>query len=350
MLATKCYLLRVTWFDKTMQKVNVINRCNSFSIAFAIAFTICAFCSSEEIDVNLANHDVSKPGNLITIGDIADVSNKSSRIARKIASLDLAEFGFDNDEVEVSIDQVRMRIIVAGIDSSKFRLRGVDALVVRRTVPTEARPLIEAKVLDEMKTQFSVDKNDIGLALLPAKNQKLLTQLASHLDQSTVIFPTELPAGNAIFKFLFHGDDGKPQSLDLPFQISIQHNLVVATRSIRRGAFITKDAIKQVRRPLQTAEFVSLRPEECVGMIATKDIGAHSIILATHVASNREKIRLNRNDRVDIVSRRFGSQFRIPNAKVLSSAAEGEAVSVANPDTNKVVRAVVIDNSTVELK
>jgi hypothetical protein len=70
---------------------------------------------------------------LIALDQIAKLSRGSDSVRKRLAKLDIAEFKLGTDHMVVLGDQVRFRLLLAGLDASAFRLQGA-----RRTIVLES--------------------------------------------------------------------------------------------------------------------------------------------------------------------------------------------------------------------
>ncbi len=89
---------------------------------------------------------------LVSIGQVSRLSGGSESLRRRVAKLDIAEFKLDEVHVTVAAEQVRFRLLLAGIDPASFRLEGAkrtivlesdDALSLRKVLGSAERALME---------------------------------------------------------------------------------------------------------------------------------------------------------------------------------------------------------------
>lgn len=80
---------------------------------------------------------------LVTIGRVAEIKGGSASLRYKIAKLDLADFKLGESRRSISAEQIRFRMLVAGIDESRFRLAGARTV----TLTENAEPIAPRQFL-----------------------------------------------------------------------------------------------------------------------------------------------------------------------------------------------------------
>src|SRR5438067_5152365 len=72
-------------------------------------------------------------GPVVRIGNLAQLAGGDVKVREALARLDLAEFQGARDRVVLSRDEVKFRLLVAGVDARSFRLVGAPQCQVRKT-------------------------------------------------------------------------------------------------------------------------------------------------------------------------------------------------------------------------
>ena len=89
---------------------------------------------------------------LVSLGQMSRISGGTEALRKRIAKLDIAEFKLDAAHVVVSSEQVRFRLLLAGIEANRFRLEGAkrtiivesdDALTLRKVLASAEQALRE---------------------------------------------------------------------------------------------------------------------------------------------------------------------------------------------------------------
>jgi flagellar basal body P-ring formation protein FlgA len=82
---------------------------------------------------------------VVYLDQIARLEGGSAGLRQKLARLDVAEFKFGVEQLPISADQVRFRLLLAGVQANQFRLTGATRVVVIESDdPISARKILGA--------------------------------------------------------------------------------------------------------------------------------------------------------------------------------------------------------------
>ena len=318
-------------------------------LAFAFAATVA--CGQHASTIIMRNQTtVDRP--LVTVGDVAQVKG-SSKVAKRLAGLDLDELEASQQRVTISRKQIELRAMLAGIKPMEIRFEGADTCTVIRDSGDGLREEIESIVRSQLSEQFVVPIEDLQVQILEKSLLKELQQQPGDgKAEFSPILPTRMPIGDQKIRMEYSGTDGYRKTAEMKFRITHIRKVVVATEAIRRGELIDSDNVQEISRPIRDEKLMPATWKNCIGKVAKVDIPATQLIQIQSLLNQPRKVvpLVRPNDRVDVVVQKGPISIRLKNAKVLSRGAAGESVQVQNPNSGKRFAAVVKDKSTVILR
>src|SRR5437588_850639 len=106
-----------------MKRLSVFEICVFFALGMNSAGAQDLSFSSEPVTVFLASEAVVDD-TLITLDQVAKLRGGSELLRRRLEKLDVAEFKLSEAHHAITAEQVRFRIMIAGIETNRFRLEG----------------------------------------------------------------------------------------------------------------------------------------------------------------------------------------------------------------------------------
>jgi flagella basal body P-ring formation protein FlgA len=100
---------------------------------FALAASLCAQGTPDDrhvVTIALAQQ-TRLDDTIIYVDQIAKLSGGPTNLRQRLARMDVAEFKLGVEQVAISAEQVRFRILLAGIESSQFRITGAKQTIVQ---------------------------------------------------------------------------------------------------------------------------------------------------------------------------------------------------------------------------
>ncbi|MGV8958932.1 MAG: flagellar basal body P-ring formation chaperone FlgA [Stenotrophomonas sp.] len=126
--------------------------------------------------------------------------------------------------------------------------------------------------------------------------------------------------------------------LFVPVKIRREQAVLVLNRGLAAGEILASADIGTVKRDTaRIAGAVLTDPQQAIGRVARRTLGAGSLLSATDLVSPRL---VRRGDNVSLVSRRGGVEVRVAG-RALGDAGENDRVSVENLSSRRVVQGVV---------
>ena len=100
---------------------------------------------------------------VLTLEQIATVDGGPTRLRQRIATIDIADVKPGNQEQSVSADQVRFRLILAGIDESQFRIVGALRVQIRETGDAVSQRRILSEADAAVRRRYAGDGSRLSL-------------------------------------------------------------------------------------------------------------------------------------------------------------------------------------------
>jgi len=169
-----------------------------FSTLFVIAITTSAHAQQDAWTSPLTITLVSQANvddSVVLLDQIAKITGSTLDMRRRVAKLDVADFKLFAERITISEDQVKFRLLLAGMNASQFRIAGAkrvsvyesdDPITVRRIRACAESALLKAYPGDPSKITISM-KQDITIPLFsPRPNDRIQydAKVGPHLPHS----------------------------------------------------------------------------------------------------------------------------------------------------------------------
>jgi flagella basal body P-ring formation protein FlgA len=125
----------------------------------------------------------------------------------------------------------------------------------------------------------------------------------------------------------------------------------MAKSNISRGQVLTAELLENVRRPVDNRQIQYASFEQSVGRTATQNIQPYSLIQAPFLQETDETspVAVKRNDLVTAIINSGTIRVQLRNAIVLENGHVGDVIQIKNPQSNRVLKGRILDQSTVEI-
>ena len=312
---------------------------------FAVCVCACALTSTgrSETTVQVRPATVIIPHQTVSISDVAIVNGaESARIAN--LDLDLVEPG---KVVSVSKRQVALRLQLAGF--SRIEVTGSDEVLVQRADLTDLKSRLKRQLKAKLCEQFacSDDRLSVNFAREEQVNH-LMNRLRSSDFSLEVLSLGTLPLGRNRFQVRFQAE-GQESFVDfLELEVVQTLDLAMTMQPIARGQKIDSSMVTSVSRPIADRTQVTLSMRDVIGKVAETRIAQNSTIRATEVREEKPLV-LRPNTLIDVVATLGGTEIRLKDAKLLSSASVGQRARFRNTRTGREFAATLISPTLAEL-
>jgi hypothetical protein len=144
----------------------------------------------------LATASIEEP--IVTLGKVATLKGGPASLRYKIAKLDLIEMKLGEARRTIALEQVRFRLLLAGVDEGRFRLTGAKTVTLHESAePLSGRQILQAAEsvlrqaysLNAGNTTFTVVGHPVvpSLALEPEDRVRLEAKLAEPAPASGLV-------------------------------------------------------------------------------------------------------------------------------------------------------------------
>ena len=327
------------------------------SLTIAVALTLLAFftpsasAQTNVVTISLKENASTVKRDILTVGDVAEVSGGAVSSRMKIGKLDL-EAGESASHCVISRRQVEMRLMLAGFRRQEFHVVGPDRMTVTESNTDKLQVDLEKQIQSEIARQFGLAASKVSVNI---SSQRQLGDLWKELGganfNTTVLVDPQLPVGRTRIQLEIATDTGSRITTTLDTRVVITMTVAVAVHPIQRGAEIRDGMFRLIERPLTDRKNIA-SPDRLVGRVAKQQIPGNNVILSNHLVDRqtRQSFDVKTNALLDVIINIQGSQVRLKNAKALGSANRGETIAVMNTKTGRRFNAKVIDKHLAEVQ
>ena len=334
--------------------MSLIKRKHFHAPSLLVLFYLLAATSTSmaQVSVHMYETTVRCAEPTIDISHVAKVVTNDRLLAKMVEALDLDSFRNDQPQIEISKEQVRIRLVLAGLSEDEFELSGPESVSVEVFQPQNARELIADLIKKQFAEHFRMSLPDVIVTLGPQSNDLARTDVDFSTLRIDLELSTEIPLGQQTVSGFVEDHSGQTVSIKIPVSIAVVRDLAVARKNISKGETLGPENIESVRRPVanRTIQFASY--EQVVGSQVQKDVQQYDVIKSNLIQAVPvvDKLTVKRNSLVNIIVRRGALKVELKDAKALSEGSPGEPITVLNPSTKEKILAIVVNSSTVEIR
>jgi len=333
---------------------------NSILTTFLFVSSVITATTAQQVEIVLRGPTNTVSKNTVRISDVADLRDGNPALRQQLAALDLHEFDLAREPAEITGSQIRFRAILAGIDGSRFSVRGVSATTVQFSNPIDAASIFQTAFLSQLSKQFQIPEESFELQWTTAIDplvQRLELDLPSLIVSPQ--FPPELPLGHRTIEVHLADHRGQTHHVHLSVKISVYRELVMAKQNISRGEILNEEKIERVRRPIDSTQVRFASFDQTVGKAAQSDIQQFSLVRSQFVrdelpnsagANNVNAFEVKRNQRLDIIVRRGPLVITLQDAQAMENGRIGDYIDFQNQKSKQRLRARIIDSKTATVE
>ena len=323
----------------------LVNSCTLFALGQVRAQ------SDAAVSIKLHRDVIHFHQNTLRIKDIASLTSSNTTLIRKIEQLDIHTLSESNNQVRVSREQVQIRLMLAGFSVDMRDITGPEEVRVLFAQARDVRQLLEARLESHLAKRFAIPESDIQ-ASIAAVPRELKNAAAANITLEVGQFmEAEMPLGRSTVSATVHAPSGKQTVLKLPVTIALFQDVVVATKSLPKGATLDKDNMTSVRRPVSSRRTRVISFEDALGKQVLSDVQKYALIKSSFIRTTRGSNHVvKKYTYVDVVLRRGNLAVVLKNARTLDRGATGHAIPIGNPQNNERMVAKVVDATTVEIR
>jgi len=321
------------------------------SSALAGTASLCA-ASGEPVTIEL-HARVEAPGNVLHVGDLAELKGGSAAARRALAKLDVAEVQPSRTQ-EISRRLVEVRLRLSDIDSSLYRVTGRDKVTILppgREVLESVDGMVTASIQRAYAERLSVSDREIKVTLTQPVGD---LGVANSRDGVTTrpFLPSSLAFGNVRLRLGVYLQSRLVSTVSASVSVHRLRPIAVATQDIPQGEIIQASHIEVTHQPTVRSTPDAL-PEQLIGRTARRSIGIGQQVGIRDVSSvTRRKVEpylIKSRDRVRIVARK-GTLTVVANAgEAMQNGRKGDTIRVRNSNSRRLISAKVISSTEVQV-
>ena len=302
--------------------------------------------------ITVTQSDVQCHDLVVKVSHVANIDGLNRQAARAIAALDLDEFDASETAITVTQDQLRIRLALAGFDTTAMVFAGPDQVRVQRIEKNNIASAIETSLRKRLADRYQISQDD----LVVTANFNAADVKSESIDPATLqiitSLPAELPLGQKSIVVELTDMGFKTVELRLNARIAVVRDLVVATRAIRRGETLSSENVESVRRPIDNRSVRFAAFEQVVGQQSRIDVNQYDLIKSTTIRTTgaRNDYTVRKNALINVVVRRGPLEVVLKGARAIDAGNPGDQIAILNPHTREQIVARVIDGATAEVR
>lgn len=340
-----------------------VTACGQFRMGmFAFFVFLTGTSSGAAAVVQLREERCSASGNVVTLGDIAEVYDADPNQMINLKQTMIMPAPVPGRASMVDHLQIKSRLQAVGFNSAEIEFTGrsqvwiegamktpqvsapVRSVNVSQTQQQRAKLLVEQSVATFLATRFP----HAGRFQVEAK---LAEEQAIALSQSNAT-ALEITGGSVpltteqIYLVQFKTLEGTPSVLQVPCAAQAMPRVLAIMRGVNKGQILSVNDLGWRNASDQELKRLPLiQPEQVIGREATRDLRAGDAVTTETV---RTVPLVNTGETVSLYSRRGGIVVRT-EVRSMGTAGQGEYVTVQGPDNRTKLTARVIGFHEVEV-
>lgn len=332
-------------------------RCLALALALALALGVVAAARAADEVVQVVVHPEAAAGELVSVGDVANLEGGNPALRRKIAALDLVDLRHPDLEATVLKQMIFYRIQLAGVEPGQFDVQGAEQVHVHRKEQQLTEKDLEAAARRCLAQHLPWPLENVQIRLA----QPIQLPSLEHSPEASVRLEGELSPGASLVGHVrievvvFINDD---PCVAIPVILNVRPFQQVAIASCRldRGDLLSDKNVRADRRAVENANFLTV--EKAAGKRVRRTLLPGQAINSTDVeqAISENPVLVKIQDQVKLVCR--VGNFQVTNVgEALQEGRSGQMINVRvsfvdlndKPKT-KIIRGRVVERSLVEVE
>lgn len=291
-----------------------------------------------------ARSHATVPGERIFLEDIADFHGTDSELILRLKKVFIARGPRPGRTLSISKRMVRFRLKKSGLPVHRIRLQMPDRIRIQRPGVRIPRERIEEIAREELRKKFD-GRVWIRIGEVTARQDGMVPQ---EPYRHQVVFPKGRRLAGAVpLRVLFTSEGGYEDEIHVTARITALTPVLVAAKPLARFQPIGREDIRIEKRALSKTPSDALTdPAQVAGKRARRTISLGAVLTP---ASVELPPLVQRGDIVRILVK--SNRIRITAlGEVREKGRQGERIRVVMLDTQKEIRARVVDSETVTMK
>ncbi len=278
---------------------------------------------------------------IITLGDIAEISGKNAEIIRKISLGYAPNIGLTR---EIPRQRINLAINAAGFSAKDFLLNSPPIVRIQRIGQQIEQNLIRETVEKAIFAQFAESRIELKIIRLdlpekidtPVGNVEIRTSLVNITNPfAPFSLPVELRVNDKLFR-----------RFSVNIELEAVAEILVADHDLTVNSKLTQNDVRLEKRRLEKSLSNYLRDAEKLrGIYLIKNLANGAEITTDSFAA---AVVIKSGDLVRIVGQ-SGKMQIIVNGEARASGKIGDRINVKNSQSNAIIQATVIDEGLVKV-
>lgn len=317
------------------------------SLSLSLAFLAVPALAAEPVVVRLAPAS-SVRARTLRLGDVATVTGPEA-LAAPLREKEVGPAPPPGFTQSLALETLAERLRAAGVDPKTVRVEGAaEAAVTAESKTIPGHELVEAARREILRDAAAVAGGDSEIVPEPRSTPADVVVSPGRVGTAISIRPRSAArTGRNVWLDATVTVDGEPAaSVALQFDVRVFREVVTATRAVSRGEVLSAETLVLARADVSGAAGAPIASlDDALGLAAARSIPSGAVVRA------QDLFRPPVVRRGDVVTLRvkYGRMTITARGVARTEGAVGDAVSVANSDTNRVVTGRVTEAGLVDV-
>jgi flagella basal body P-ring formation protein FlgA len=317
------------------------------AVALLAGAAFCAGAGSDEArpQIVLRESAVSS-GDAIMLADVADLGDGVPAEARRLV---LGNAPWPGHLREVSRALVKVKLVRAGFELSRFEFAGSDACLVEpATVRIEPEEIVAA-ARRHLEAHFAGGGPQVRIEPLHSVAAVLVPAGDGPVELRPALSSAGLPAGSVRVDVDVVRGAARLQRVSVTFSVQLFDQAAVASRAISPGQAFTHDNVAFVEKDVAAVGGSCVRSwADLEGKVALGPVRPGQVLTQRVIADPEAPLVIRQNQQVFLVVE-MGAVKAVAVGKSLSRARRGEVARARNVSTGREVAGIAVDGATIQV-
>jgi flagella basal body P-ring formation protein FlgA len=269
---------------------------------------------------------------------------------QRLAALDVASWGQDETELELSRSQIDVRLRLARLGPLQWQIRGADRVLVQR----QSHASIESMIIQHVRVRYaqamaiSEEELDVSLAMpLPAN---LVGEFGQMVDELVPEIPEPPKCGRIVLRVRAHQQGSLARVYSIHVDVRQFADVPIISNPLRRGQPVTEDDIQRERRPIVHPEQL-VTPADLQDAVALVSLMPGQPLLRRHLRYpvEQDPFDVTTRSELRVVARRGALTVVMSDGRAMESGRIGETIRVRNPRSGQILVGKIVAPGEVQV-
>ncbi len=291
-------------------------------------------------------------GEVLRIGDIAELHGGNSALRQKISELDILDAPAQGESSDVTRSLIGIRLKLAGIEDDQCRFDGANTVrVCSRDAESTANVIVTDAIRRQLAERLAVEPDELDVNLVDPVPERWADMGTRRLEDIRVSIPPNAQLGRVRMKVALLRGERAEDSAPIVVEAQLLQTMYRTVRSVDRGAVLAEEDVRVEHVPT-TRRTGATSAADVLGKKMRRSLPSGTVI-QSHDLENGGKsdnpILVKPRDIVRLVVRKPGLSVTMSAAEVLQSGRRGDTVQVRNTLSKKIITGRVLSESEVEV-